>query len=156
MFYVRSPPFMDGQAVETEFRLRRGLVQSLTSVLWCEDNTAFGDPTSTTDVTAVAVLHPDKGIVRDFKTRYRRAYVQITYVAGFEPDTSVSPPVSYLLTEVPDWLQNAAKLRALIGVADAPVLSEAAIKLDTKMLSTQLNALLSRHLRYAPSSLLPM
>jgi hypothetical protein len=154
-FYVREPPFRDGPAVETEFRLRRGLVQSLTSVLWCADNTAFGDPSSTTDVTAIAVLHPDKGVVKDFKTHYRQVYVQITYVAGFDPNAN-SPPDGYLLSEVPDWLQNACKLHTLIGLADAPVLSEASIKLDTKLLTAQLNALLTIRLRYAPCSLLPL
>ncbi len=156
MFYVRSPPFIDGQAVETQFRLRRGLISSLTSVIWSQQLSSFGDTSATTDVTVNAVLHPDKGIVKDFTTRYERTYVQITYVAGFDLDTSVSPPVSYLLTEVPDWLQNAAKLLTLIGLVDAPILSEAGIKLNAKMLTDQFNTLTSIHLRYAPISVLPL
>ena len=152
MFYVRSPPFIDGQAVETQFRLRRGLISSLTSVIWSQQLSSFGDTSATTDVTVNAVLHPDKGIVKDFTTRYERTYVQLTYVAGFDLDTSVSPPVSYLLTEVPDWLQNAAKLLTLIGLVDAPILSEAGIKLNAKMLTDQFNTLTSIHLRYAPIS----
>lgn len=153
-FYVRAPPFRDGQAVETQFRLRRGLVASLTSVLMNNDVTAFADPASTIDVTAVENLHPDKGIVKDFSTHYVRQYVRITYVAGFDPDPV--DPTQYLLSEVPAWLQEAAKLRTLIAIADSAPLSEANIKLDTKALTQQLNALLSRHLRYAPLSIMPL
>ena len=149
-FYVREPPFRDGPAVETEFRLRRGLVKEVTSVLLCNDPDAFDDPTSTIDVTAKTTLHSSKGIVRDFKTHYMRQYVQITYDAGFDADDAG------VYQNVPDWLKNAAKLQAMINMADSPVLSEAQIKLDTKMLSLEMTALLSRHLRYAPMSLLPL
>jgi hypothetical protein len=83
--------------------------------------------------------------------------VRITYVAGFDSDpSSGAPPIKYLLTQVPAWLQEATKLRTLLALADSPSLSEAAIKLDTKVLTLQLNALLSRHLRYAPLSILPL
>jgi hypothetical protein len=155
-FYVRSPPFKDGPAVETQFRLRRGLISSLTSVIWSQGLAGFGTPASETDVTAVVNLHPDKGVVKDFTTRYERAYVQVTYVAGFDLDTTATPPVSYDLRQVPDWLQNAAKLLTLIGLVDAPIMSEAGIKLNAKMLTDQFNTLTSIHLRYAPISVLPL
>jgi hypothetical protein len=156
-FYVSAPRFRDGQAVETQFRLRRGLVQSVTSVLTCADVTAFGDSASVVDVSAVANLSADKGVIKDFKTHYARQYVQVTYVAGFDPDgCSGSPPTRYLLSQVPAWLQEATKLRTLLALADSPSLSEAAIKLDTEVLATQCNALLSRHIRYAPLSILPL
>ena len=32
-FYVREPPYHDGPAFETQFKLRRGLIASLTSVV---------------------------------------------------------------------------------------------------------------------------
>ena len=152
-FYVSRPPFRDGPAVETEFRLRRGLVVSITSVLLSSDPTVFGVPASVVDITAVANLEADKGVVKDFKTRFERQYVQITYVAGF---AAAVDPLSYDLTQVPAWLQNAAKLKTLMGLADSAVLAEAKITIDTKMLGQQLNSLLSRKLRYAPLSILPL
>jgi hypothetical protein len=153
-YYVGEPFYRNGPAVETEFRLRRGLVQSLTSVVYANDVPGLSDPNSYIDSTAQASLHPDKGIVADYQTHFKRQYVQISYVAGFTADQTNA--ASYDLTQVPTWLQQAAKLRAMLSLADSPVLSEANIKLDTKMLQTQFNALVSRHLRYAPSSILPL
>ena len=153
-FYVERPPFQSGGAVSTEFRLRNGLVSALASVVWNPIVTGFSVPASNVDVTSVVQLHQDKGIVKDFTTRYRRVYVQITYTAGFAVDGG--NPASYLLSSVPVWLQEAAKLRALLDLADSPALSEANIKLDTQLLGAQFQALLSRHLRYAPVSVLPL
>lgn len=153
-FWVRSPPFRDGPAVETEFRLQRGLVQSLTSVIYAYQICNFTDPSSYLTSTSTAVLSADKGVVTDYQTHYMRQYVQISYTAGFAPDPDTQ--YSYLLSSVPRWLQDAAKLRALLSLADSPILSEANIKLDKQMLQTQFNALMSRHLRYAPRALLPL
>jgi len=50
----------------------------------------------------------------------------------------------------------AATLNALIGMADSPVLSEAQIKLDTKVLGGQYDVLTARHLRFAPISVPPL
>ena len=63
---------------------------------------------------------------------------------------------TYDLTQVPNWLQEAAKLLALLHLADSPTLTEANVKLEKLMLSQQLKALLSDHIRYAPMALLPM
>ena len=153
-FYVPQPPYRDGPAVRTDFRLRRGVLSSVTSVLTTTDPTAFGDPTSYTDVTSVVTTLLDKGVIRDWQTHYNRQFVQITYAAGF--GVSLTDPTSYNLTQVPSWLQEAAKLKAKITLADSPVLSEANIKLDKKMLGLAVGTLLSRHIRYAPAALLPM
>ena len=156
-FYVRRPGLLDGPHMESEFRLSNGLVTSIVSVLVASQPGVFGTPSSATDVTANVIVEKDKGVVRDFTTPYSRQYVQITYTAGFNVDpTSGSPPTSYLLSEVPDWLQNAARLMALIGVADNAAITEAQIKLDTKTMGLQLSALLARKLRYAPAALLPL
>ena len=155
-FYVKEPHVMDGSYVESQFRLSRGLVTSITSVLTANQPSLFTTTGSFVNVTPNVVLEKDKGVVRDFTTNYRRQFVQFTYVAGFDTDpTSGNPPTSYMISEVPDWLQNAARLTALIGVADNAALSEAQIKLDVKTMQLQLAALLSRKLRYAPSAFLP-
>jgi len=156
-FYVKEPKGQDGSSVESEFRLSRGLVSSLTSVLVASQPNVFNVPASVVDITANVILDADRGIIRDFQTRYRRQFVQVTYVSGFDTDpTSGTPPTSYLLSEVPDWLQNAARLMALIAVADNAALSEAQLKLDVKTMGFQLAALLARKLRYAPSAFLPL
>jgi hypothetical protein len=103
---------------------------------------------------ATAQLHPDKGIVKDYVTPYRRQFVQITYVAGFPADGA--KPESYDLTKVPDWLQQAAKTAALLSLADSPALSEAQIKLDKTVLGIRYSSLINRKLRYAPLSILPL
>jgi hypothetical protein len=156
-FFVAEPPYRNRGAVRTEFRLSAGLVDSLTSVLTCYDVNDFGISAEATDVTANVILNADKGVVQDFKTHYVGTYVQITYSAGFAADPdNVGPPPSYLISTVPDWLQQACKIKTLIGLVDSPVLSEAQIKLDASMLGQQLVYLLSRKLRYAPAALLPL
>lgn len=153
-FYVSAPPYRDGPVCETEFRLRRGLLTSLTSMRYSPTVAGLTDSTVYVDVTATVQLHPDKGIVKDYTTPYRRKYVQITYAAGFAADTG--NPASYNLTAVPDWLQQAAKTAALLSLADSPALSEAQIKLDKMVLGIKYNSLINRKLRYAPLSILPL
>ena len=153
-FFVSEPPYLDGPACETEFRLRRGFVSSLTSVRYAGPVQDLMDPSAYNDVTATAQLHPDKGIVKDYVTRFRRQFVQIVYVAGFPEDGT--NPASYDLTKVPDWLQQAAKTAALLSLADSPSLSEAQIKLDKTVLGIRYSSLINRKLRYAPLSLLPL
>ena len=167
-YFVSELP---GHGTEAQFRLRRGLLTSLTSMLVSPDPTQFGNPSYATDVSDCAITDLTKGFVKDFRSQfvlqaapvgnslifrggYRRRYVQITYLAGFAPDPN--NPASYLISSVPDWLQQAAKLNALIGLADSPALTEAMIKLDTKTLQLQYNALLQRKLRYAPLAQLPL
>ncbi len=145
---------MHGDERRSEFRLQRGMVQSLTQVVYAYQISDLSNSAAYTDTTSVSVLSGDKGVVTDYQTHFMRQYVQISYTAGFDVDPSNT--ASYLLTEVPDWLQNAAKLRTLLSLADSPVLSEAQIKLDTRMLQTQFNALVSRHMRYAPRSIMPL
>jgi len=153
-FYVREPPYLSGPAMETQFKLRRGLVTQLTSIKYADLPANLADSTQAIDVTAAGQLHPDKGVIHDFQTPYFRKYVQVAYQAGFAADPAND--ASYLLSTVPDWLQQAATLNCLIGMADEPVLSEAQVKLNTKVLGMQYDALLNRHLRYAPSSVLPL
>ena len=153
-FFVPAPRYQDGPAVSTEFRLSQGLLISTSSIYTAP--TVAGLATGT-EISANFTWNGndgDKGVIRDLTTRYVRQFVQITYTAGFavDPDN----PNSYLISSVPDWLQNACKLKTLVGLVDSPVLSEAQIKLDSKLLGLQLVQLLSRKLRYAPLSILPL
>lgn len=167
-FFVEQRP-----RVEIEFRLNRGLLSSVTSVLLSPDPTQFATPANCVNVTANVVPDLDRGVIKDFTTGrstnigpntwgsfqqgYARNFVQITYQAGFATDPSIEgPPGSYLISSVPDWLQQACKIKTLLGLVDSPVLSEAQIKLDQNLLGQQLVYLLSRKLRYAPSSILPL
>jgi hypothetical protein len=156
-FYVDEPTVIEGQAFATEFRLTRGLIASITSVKVAYEYANFTDGSVLLDYTPTVILHSGKGLVKDVANRYSRQYVQIVYVAGFDPDAS-SPPIvgSYSLAEVPDWLQQACKIKTLLGLVDDASLSEAQIKLEPKVLQPQLNSLLSKHLRYAPLALLPL
>lgn len=175
-FFVDQPPYQVGPAVSTEFRLSHGNVTALSTVYANGDPVGFGtDPVITYDngsgwpyafapgenLDVTANISPtfvgvtkERGVVKDFKTRYKRTWVQITYTSGFPADGGNA--ASYDLTTVPDWLQNAAKTCAMISLADNPSLTEAQITLDKAMLKTQYRALLSRKTRYAPMALLPL
>ena len=134
-FYVREPPYRDGPAFETEFRLRRGLVASLTSVVYAARSAAFRPRASTTDVTATVQLHPDKGVVKDFMTPYCRQVRpdHLRRRLRRRPEQR---------RELPDQFRAGLaaagrKTATLIGLADSPALSEAQIKLDKKVLGAQ-------------------
>ena len=155
-FFVEKPPYMDRQAFRTKFRLNNGFV-TLTSVKSAYELAAFSQQTPNgnfKDVTNTVMVDTDRGIVDDINNRYERQFVQIAYTAGFPVDGT--NPDSYDLTAIPDWLQQAAKLRAMIGMADDAAVSEAGIKLDTKMIWAQFNALVSRKMRYAPTAKMPL
>ena len=174
MFYVDEPTMtVRHHGFKTQFRLSRGfittplatgsvLVNSQASMLtgvasqigstWGYVDVPTGD--ANIDVTTAMTVDSDRGLLTDIVNRYRKTYVQATYQAGFA--VSGSDPTSYDLTVVPDWLQQAAKLCAMLALADSPSLSEAQIKIDKQLIGMQYNALMSRKLRYAPNSLLPL
>jgi hypothetical protein len=155
-FFVETPPYQVKQAVRTKFRLNNGFV-ALTSVKTTYQLSDFylSPPTSTVlDITSAVMVDADRGIVDDINTVYCSQFVQIAYTAGFAADAD--DPDSFLLSAIPNWLQQAAKLRAMIGMADDASLSEAGIKLDTKALWAQFNALVARKLRYAPTAKMPL
>src|SRR5271166_3079612 len=171
MFFVRRPPYEDGPGLKTEFRLRRGFVTALTSMNVNSDVSQLtglvsplGDwnpaiqvspnTGSNINVTAFANLAAEKGMVADYQNRYRNCWVQIVYTAGFPPDPSDN--CSYLLSAVPTWLQQAAKLCAILALADSPSLEEAQIKVDKQLIGAQYSALISRKTRYFPNALLPV
>ena len=60
-FYVREPPYLDGPAFETQFRLRRGLVASLTSVVYADTAANLSVAGQYTDVTSTVAAAPGQG-----------------------------------------------------------------------------------------------
>ena len=141
-FWVRKPAIIEGKHHETEFWLRRGFLSAAPSVT--------GFPI----LDGSLVVNLEKGTVRDWTTYYRDATLVFSYTAGFAPDPSNA--ASYNLTQVPSWLQEAAKLLALARLADSPPITEAGIKIDVATIKVQLDALLGRHTRYAPMALYPL
>ena len=149
-FWVREPAFMSGAHVETKFRLSRGMLVGSPQVIVAQ--TAAQLDSGTTLAGFIADL--EKGLITDYRTRFNNQYVQVRYTSGFEVDPD--NPQSYDLTQVPLWLQEAAKLKCLMHLADQAVVTEAGIKLDTRVLDAQFAALISQHLRYAPTAYLPL
>jgi hypothetical protein len=155
-FFVSTPSFRDRNHTENSFRLRRGFISGTPTVIvtqtagWRRGMANEGP----TDVSSVINVHAHKGVLVDWETYYHKAKVAITYDYGFP--VSADDSTSYDLTVVPTWLQTAARLLCLINLADAPVVTEAGVKVDTKMLSKQYDALVNGKLRYAPSAHLPM
>ena len=141
-FWVNSPTVRDGSHVNTEFWLSRGFVQ--------------GTPVVTGHVSASAAMNyrHEKGIARDWTTIYESNTLVFTYQAGFQADTDNTE--AYVNTQVPAWLQEAAKMQALIYLADAAAITEAGIKIDVRVLQQQLQALMTAKIRYAPMALYPL
>jgi hypothetical protein len=154
-FWVAQPGFRQGRHVETEFRLSRGLLASAPVI-------TYGYLPNGDGHTELQGLRVDleKGVIADFLTSYQSQYVRVTYTAGFEPEMTTgdnpTPTGSYKLDQVPGWLQEAAKLKALIFLAGAEPIQEAGVTIDTKILDAQFSAMINAHLRYAPSALLPL
>jgi hypothetical protein len=92
--------------------------------------------------------------VVDYQTAYDQQYVRFVYTAGFAGDGS--DPESYDLSAVPSWLQEAAKLQALITLETHPSLESAGVKQDVQALRAELGVIIRQHLRYAPVALLPI
>lgn len=141
-FWVDEPTVIDGPHRKTEFWLSRGFVQ--------------GEPVVTGFDGAQAAMkyNKEKGIARDWSTYYSRAHVTFVYQAGFEEDGSTAG--QYKLDQVPKWLQEAAKLQALIHLANAASITEAGIKIEVETIKAQLGSLMGDHMRYAPMALLPL
>lgn len=155
-FFVPEATTQVGTSFQTEFRLSRGFVAALSSVTMAVDFNALGT-SDALDLTTTALSDAaslEKGLIRDFKTPYQNAYVQISYTAGFPVDAT--DPNSYDMTVVPKWLSQAARLRALIQLNGSPALEQAQIKLDTRTLSAELHTLVGRRVRYMPLGLNPM
>ena len=154
-FWVAQPGFRQGRHVETEFRLSRGMLSSAPII-------TYGYLPDGTNHTELANLRVDleKGVISDFLTSYQSNYVRVSYTAGFEPEMTAgdnpTPTGSYKLDQVPGWLQEAAKLKALIYLAGAEPIQEAGVTIDTKVLDAQLTSIINANQRYAPSALLPL
>lgn len=156
VFYVPSPPFQQGQAVSTEFRLKRGFLESYSAIYGATFDALTSDPLDLAGILVGSADQLEKGVLVDYRTVYVNSYVQFTYTAGFHPASADPGEISYDLTEVPQWLQELAKIRAKIALADSAVVTEAQIKIDTKTLTSQYNTIAGYHQRYAPVALLPV
>lgn len=152
-FWVYEPPFVQGSHTETKFRLSRGLISDVSSIMMSNAPTMFTNPDAQ-DISDRVTVDTQRGIATDVTTYYAEQYVEIRYTAGFDVDAN--DPESYNLDQVPAWLQQAATLKTLILVADAPALTEAGVKIDKQMLDQQYALTVNRYVRYAPTALLPM
>lgn len=145
-FYVQEPSFQQGGLNQTEFLLSAGFLSGTPQVT----SSLKGD------LSAVFKFDTDKGIARDYQTKYQEEIVTIEFTCGFEPASADEDEVSYKLEQVPSWLQQAAKLKTMHLIAKLPALTEAGIQLDTGLLDQQFAALVNSHIRYAPLAILPL
>ena len=148
-FWVYRPTFMQHNHAKTEFQLSRGFLTE--------------KPIVTTEALTIdpenIEVDLEKGIVRDWTHIYSRAHVVFTYTYGFEATDDVDPdgnPVQYDLTQVPRWLQQAAKLTAYLHLVNSAAINEAGVSIDADGITKQLQALMPSHLRYAPIALHPL
>lgn len=149
LFRASAPGFVEGDYYETKFRLTQGQIQTVSSVLF-SDSFDMSSPTSST----THIVNADIGQVTVVGVAFNRQFVQITYTSGFE--AAQSDPTSYKLSQVPNWLQEAAKLRALITLASNPAVKDANAGQDVTALQEQFDNLIAVHNRYTPSAILPI
>lgn len=149
VFWVREPGYMDGPHFNTEFRLSRGFVTD-PIVIAVEDFTAGSFIVSPGPKLQI---NRERGIIKDFGTRFHHATVTVTYESGF--DLSMDG-ISYDLDQVPRWLQELAKLMALRLLASNPTVKDSGVEMDTTVLDQQAAALINKNQRYAPSAILPL
>lgn len=149
--------------VSTEFRLSNGFIRDIAYARSSERlSTLDGD--ASYDLLPTAIVRKEKGVFvfieeeRPYdvmrSTRSSAMFTKIKYSCGFMPDGT--DPNLYDQGEVPDWLRQAAKVRALVMLAGSPVLEQAQIKLDVKALSFEYNAITQQKLRYTPLAVLAL
>jgi hypothetical protein len=158
VFWAKEPVEKTFPHVRTQFWFSQGFISSTPTVSAVQ---LRGGPfewiDSTSDPFIIAdgalVYNLEKGVATDWMTPYHHCRVTFTYQAGFPLDDTDE---SYDLTQVPAWLQEAAKLLTLIRLADSPIITEAGVRIDVPTIKLQLDSLLAKHTRYAPLALIPL
>lgn len=150
-FFVDSPTFKKLPMVNTVMRLRNGLLTEVHSMTR-SGGVVDGDPVS----VHVDGVHVDKakGLISDMVHDYSREFVRVTYTYGFEADSDNAS--SYDLTQVPSWLQEAAKVQTLILLKGHPSLEDSKVAIDATGLKRQLDVMMANFIRYAPTSIGPL
>lgn len=149
-FFIYRPGFKQGTHCRTEFLMPHGFIKEFT--VSGDTQSKFSD--GPIDLTANMKADLVKGHFRDGTTNYYENTVTFAYKYGFDVDET--NPKSYNLTQVPEWLQEAARLRALLYLLDQPSLVEAGVKLDAKVTALQFDAIIGPRRRYAPMAFLPI
>jgi len=139
-FFIKHPTIRDGAHKETQFWLSKGFVSAPVKF----------NGTVKTDIR----IDLEKGILSDWVTDYYHEHVEITYDYGF--DTDSTNPDQYDLTQVPVWLQEAAKLIAMTHLASSTSVQETGTNIDVSTLSEQYKTIVNAHIRYAPLALIPV
>lgn len=139
-YYVREPAVTDGALYKTEFWLPHGFITEIEITGGAEDPDSYD-------------LDEERGIIKDLVTNYSRQLVKVSYEYGFPVDGTDAN--SYDLSVVPSWLQEAAKLQAMIHLASAPPIINAAITIDVPTLTVQVQNIMHTKQRYAPLAILP-
>lgn len=169
VFFV--PPYKgpDNGHVETKLRLSNGFIIPQT-VIVTSGNTPQELDESPIPISTMKVRSYEdvaKGVLLDYKTVYtggtRRLvsfeymggpYIRVAYTHGFDQDATDSK--AYDQTAVPDWLKEAAILKAKIFLSSHPVVKNAEASSDPMYLENALRAMLLSHMRFVPGSLVPM
>jgi hypothetical protein len=171
VFYIEEPTRRVGSAGHTEFKLTFGMVTAISAVT--SNGFGGGDGVGVLDENGVrrlvtyaeaaggvlsrftnSVESLEKGILKDHSWLYNRETLTIQYEHGFETDAN--DPKLYDLDTVPDWLQQAAKLKALMTMAASPVMQQAQIRMETQAMKLEYQGIISAKRRYAPSAILPL
>ena len=154
VFFAETAGFETHSFASTQFRLSHGFVSKIEEITAGHGQGAERPRAiHQREVTTFApTLDKDRGIVTQIDTRFRGQMVSIRYTKGFE-EHEVDDEPTY--KDVPNWLSQAAILQALVLLQGNAVLTQAEIRLDTRMHQAQLDAMVQSKVRYAPAALLP-
>jgi hypothetical protein len=160
VFFVRSS-FIAGATHRSSFLLSQGFVQAspaytakaALSRLGLAESDAIDlrahDGDDLTDMDAeIGILNVDGIDLSGY-------FLEVTYDAGFATDAAISE--MYDLSEVPDWLEEAARVSAMLTLAEDRTLrgdEESAIKTDH--LKAALGSVVDSHVRYRPTAHRPL
>jgi len=154
-FFVNQSEWVKGQN-RIRLLLTRGFVStgfdvSIRYANLKEKLVTGGDFTSLT-VADVAIIDYEKGVIDIVDTNLDGLYVDVTYQAGFDPDSGDA--TLFDLTATPDWLREAAALRATLDLSANPVLMrEDQTPGEFQRVESAHASVTMSHVRYVPGAI---
>lgn len=152
-----------GDQPRTRLLLSQGFVDSAQAISIRSAGTIGGltDSSVFTDLTSAegvdTVIAYEQGGVQVWNADLSGYFVRVEYTAGFDTTAGTDPPL-YDQTQVPKWLQRLAQITALMSLTTHPLFTESnkSAEFGAKALHAQAQALIAKHVRYAPSALRPL
>lgn len=158
VFYVIRPWEDTGPTGATRQHVRLTLsagfvTGGITSIKTATSYAGLATATALTAAELPRILDANKGFVT-LESGMGDTYVEVVYTAGFTDDAG--SPALYTPGEVPDWLEEAAMLQAIVLLEGNSLFELQDRSLEVKEAAMALNDLVNDHIRYRPSGYDPI